>query len=77
MRLRVEDPLAQALVIAIHGGDLESLEKLLAEHPGLAAARIEGTRGGSRTPLHIATDWQGFEDGALKSTESFRATRVK
>src|SRR5262249_6271796 len=40
--------------------DLASLGRLLGEHPGLAAARIVGPAGGSRTPLHVATDWPGF-----------------
>ena len=26
---------------------------------------------------HVLADWQAFENGALKSTENFRATRVK
>ena len=60
MRLRTDEPLTRALVEAIHDGDLESLTRLLAEHPGLAAARVEGARGGSRTPLHIVTDWPGY-----------------
>jgi hypothetical protein len=34
-------------------GDLEGLERLLREHPGLAAARIADDQGGSRTPLHV------------------------
>jgi ankyrin repeat protein len=48
------------LVDAIHAGDVESLNGLLAEHRGLASARIVDGQGGSRTPLHIATDWPGF-----------------
>ena len=60
MRLRTDEPLTRALVEAIHDGDLESLTRLLAEHPGLAAARVEGASGGSRTPLHIVTDWPGY-----------------
>jgi ankyrin repeat protein len=61
MRLRMpDDPLALFLVQAIRGGDLEELRRRLGEHPGLAAARIEGPRGGSRTPLHVATDWPGY-----------------
>jgi uncharacterized protein len=60
MRLRMDDPVALLLVQAIRGGDVEELRRLLGEHPGLATARIEGARGGSRTPLHIATDWPGY-----------------
>ena len=44
---------------------LETLRRLVTEHPGLATARIVGEPGGcgsgttSRTLLHIATDWPG------------------
>jgi uncharacterized protein len=60
MRLRREDPLACALVDAIHAGELESLRRLLDGHPGLAAAQVEMPRGGSSTPLKFATDWPGY-----------------
>jgi hypothetical protein len=46
-----EDPVASTLVATIRGGDLEGLERLLREHPGLAAARIADDQGGSRTML--------------------------
>ncbi len=54
-----EGPVASTLVATIRGGELEGLERLLREHPGLAAARIADDKGCSRTPLHIATDWPG------------------
>ena len=54
------DPVAQALVEAIHAGELEQLAVLLREHRGLAAARIADARGSSGTPLHAAADWPGF-----------------
>src|SRR5262249_46056920 len=60
MRLQTYDPVALALIQEIHTGDLEALRRLLAEHPGLANARIEGARGGARTPLHVVTDWPGY-----------------
>src|SRR5688500_13341379 len=60
--LRTNEPLAVAVVEAIHKGDLESLRRLLETNPGLATARlgdpIEGN-GMSRTLLHVATDWPG------------------
>lgn len=63
-RLRPEDPIARALVQAIHEGHLRRLNALLAEHPGLATARLEDGKGGARTPLHVATDWPGhFPNG--------------
>ncbi|MDQ6725645.1 MAG: ankyrin repeat domain-containing protein [Actinomycetota bacterium] len=55
-----DDPVAEALVRAIQAGDLASLEHLLGEHAGLARARIAGNRGGTRTPLHVVTDWPGY-----------------
>jgi ankyrin repeat protein len=54
-------PAAEALVVAIHTGDLGSLRRLLTGDPGLAAAPI-GAAGG-RTPLHVATDWPGYFPG--------------
>jgi uncharacterized protein len=50
------DPVAEAAVQAIREGDIAALERLLAEHPGLASDRIHG----SRTPLHVAADWPGY-----------------
>ena len=63
-----EDPLAVALVGAIQSGDIPALRRLLAEHPGLATARLgdEAPGGMSRAPLHVATDWPGhFPNGAV------------
>ena len=60
LTLRVDDPVARALVAAIRGGDLASLVRLLGEHPDAAGARIANPAGASRTPLHVATDWPGF-----------------
>lgn len=59
MRLESSDPLARALTAAIQTGDLDALRRLLDANPGLASARIVD-RKGSRTPLHVATDWPGF-----------------
>jgi ankyrin repeat protein len=60
LRLAKTDPLAQALEESIHAGDLQTLNRLLGENPGLAAARIVNDKGGSATPLHAVTDWPGF-----------------
>lgn len=60
VRLPSGDAVARALVDAIHAGDVESLSRLLAERPGLAAARIVDAKGGSSTPLHAVTDWPGY-----------------
>lgn len=44
-----------AAVEAIRSGDVEALNDLLRENPSLSTARIDG----SRTLLHVATDWPG------------------
>jgi ankyrin repeat protein len=54
------DALARELTETIHAGEVESLEELLREHSGLAAARIVDAKGGSGTPLHAAADWPGY-----------------
>jgi uncharacterized protein len=62
-----EDPLAVAVVEAIHTGDLAKLKRLLQENPGLATAKLgdEDAEGMSRSLLHVATDWPGhFPNGA-------------
>jgi uncharacterized protein len=61
------DPLAVAVVEAIHSGDVETLKRLLRENPGLATARLgdDDPEGMSRTLLHVATEWPGhFPNGA-------------
>jgi uncharacterized protein len=58
--LQPETPVAVALVESIRSGDLPALRLLLADHPGLAAARLLGPDGCARTPLHVATDWPGY-----------------
>jgi ankyrin repeat protein len=45
----------KAAIDAIHSGDVERLNKLLRENPEWARARTDG----SRTLLHVATDWPG------------------
>jgi ankyrin repeat protein len=61
LTIGTEHPLAVAVVEAIHTGDLDMLERLLDENPGLAAARLgdDDSDGMSRTLLHVATDWPG------------------
>lgn len=65
--LDTTDPLALAVVAAIHTGDVPRLRELLAEHPTLATARLgdDDPNGMSRTLLHVVTDWPGhFPRGA-------------
>jgi uncharacterized protein len=55
--------MASELILAIHGGDLDALRRLLVERPELATVRMigrKGPEGGWRTPLHAATDWPGY-----------------
>jgi ankyrin repeat protein len=59
--LTAADPLAAEMTRAIKTGDLDEVGRLVAEHPGLAAARIAGRQPGrSRTVLHQTADWPGF-----------------
>jgi ankyrin repeat protein len=51
----VEPELAREVTETIRVGDVASLQQLLREHPGLAGARVDG----SRTLLHVVTDWPG------------------
>jgi ankyrin repeat protein len=51
-----QDPLAITAVRAIRTGDTVSLASLLSQHPGLVSEQIHGTR----TPLHVASDWPGY-----------------
>jgi ankyrin repeat protein len=53
--LEPDSPLAVAATRAIREGQVEELERLLAAHPPLAKARIDG----QRTLLHVVTDWPG------------------
>lgn len=73
MRLRHDDPVGAALVQAIRSGDVEAVQTLCHDHPGLAAARLEDPRGGARTPLMVAADWPGFFPNGRKVVEALIA----
>lgn len=69
------DPLAVEVTEAIQTGDVATLNRLLAEHPGLATARIgqaEG-RGMNRTLLHIVTDWPGHPPNGVAIVQALVA----
>src|SRR5215208_5709661 len=65
MKVSADDPRAVGLAEAIRAGDVEAVERLLAEHGELATARFVDPRcGDERTALHVATDWPGrFPNG--------------
>jgi hypothetical protein len=52
-------PAAIALHLAVHGGDIDQVKRLVTENPALARARF-GARGGTGTALHFVTDWPGY-----------------
>ena len=68
MIMATDDPLAVAVISAIQDGDVDSLKRLLADHPDLATAVVasekDRAKGIGRTLLHVATDWPGnFPNG--------------
>lgn len=60
LTLNDDEQLAVAVTAALRAGDVEAVEQLLEEHPGLVRARVvsDGRRG-SRTLLHLFADWPG------------------
>lgn len=73
--LASDDPIAVAAVSAIEIGDVAALDRLLEEHPELVATRISQGEGcGTRTLLHVVTDWPGhFPNGAASVAVLVRA----
>jgi uncharacterized protein len=67
LSIPADDSRAMALVAAIKGGDLESLQRQLREDPLLATSRIVDGRGVSRTLLHIVADWPGHCPGGTRT----------
>jgi uncharacterized protein len=55
-----DDPAAVELVLAVHGGDIDAIRRLLAEDPRLARAGLVDRKGGFRTVLHLVADWPGY-----------------
>lgn len=60
MEIPGDGPVAATVVAAVRHGDLQAVRTLLAEHPDLAQVRIRDGRDGTRTLLHVATDWPGY-----------------
>lgn len=64
VEIQDDNPLAVAIVSAIRQGDVDAVGSLVREHAGLASARIRDAEGGTRSLLHVVTDWPGyFPDG--------------
>ena len=62
-----DDPVAHELTVAIEGGDLDLLQRLIAARPQLASARMigrKGLQGGWQTPLHATAGWPGYYPNA-------------
>jgi hypothetical protein len=59
--IRTDHPLAVAATNAIHTGDLDTVRRMLHDHPELARTRLgtDDLDGMSRTLLHVVTDWPG------------------
>ena len=53
------DSVINSVLVAIHAGDIATLQRLLADNPGLASSRLGGIAKG-RTPLHVVADWPGY-----------------
>ena len=47
-------------MLAVHGGDIDTIRRLLAEDPQLAQAGLVDRKGGFRTLLHLVADWPGY-----------------
>jgi hypothetical protein len=50
---------ADELVVAVHLGGVDWVERLVAADPGLASSPLGGKHG-SRTALHVVADWPGY-----------------
>jgi uncharacterized protein len=55
-----DDQTAVELLLAIRAGDVEVVQRLLEANPALVSARIGSKAAGSRTALHLPTDWPGY-----------------
>jgi ankyrin repeat protein len=59
-RIPSDGQTAVELQLAVRGGDVTVIRRLLDDDPALASARLVGQDGGSGTPLHLVTDWPGY-----------------
>src|SRR5262249_2469831 len=63
VEIQDDNPLAVAIVSAIRQGGVDAVGSLVREHAGLAGARICDAEGGTRSLLHVVTDWPGYFPG--------------
>lgn len=62
--MTIEEAAAAALVAAIHSGDVDAVQRLVADTPELAGGPLDGPFK-TRSALHVVTDWPGyFPNGA-------------
>jgi uncharacterized protein len=60
MEIPADDPRAVELTLAVRGGDIDTIRRLLADDPQLARAGLTGRKGGLKTLLHLVADWPGY-----------------
>src|SRR5436190_15628812 len=56
----VDAPVAVELWLAVRSGDVGAIQRLLARDPALTSVRLRTKDGGTRTVLHLVTDWPGY-----------------
>ena len=59
IEVAADAPRAVELLLAVRGGDVSTVQRLLTEDPWLARARLVSGNG-FRTPLHLVADWPGY-----------------
>jgi uncharacterized protein len=60
VEIPADDPRAIEIALAVRGGDVDTIRRLLAEDPQLARAQLADRKGGLRTLLHLVADWPGY-----------------
>jgi uncharacterized protein len=60
VEIPADDPRAIEIAVAVRGGDIDTIRRLLAQDPQLAGARLVDRKGGFRTLLHLVADWPGY-----------------
>jgi uncharacterized protein len=58
--IKYNNPVAVSFMRAVKTGDVDAMRRLLNENPSVASKRAIDNKGGSRTILHVVTDWPGY-----------------